>query len=661
MPSQRHIGNSAEIPHKGRTMKRLYLGVSKGIPELPTTLDIGESIEVERLRDGIPSRSGRLAAYILDCDYLRSHARALSGGSLSPGSILIWNPEGKVLDFDIAEELVYQEIYGLKQPELLGRVLKNLYRNLFLAQELEERDEQLERTQKLNNELLNIGIALSAERDNDALLDAIVRKTREITKADAGSLYLVEEDEESGEKTLLFKIAHNDSNPTDFTEFRMPLDTKSIAGYVAFHGVPLNIPDAYAIPASAGYSFNKSYDTKTGYRSKSVLTVPMKDHKERVLGVIQLLNRKREFSLVLEDEKCVEELVEPFDKADESVVLSLASQAAVSLDNNRLYNEIEALFEGFVRASVKAIEARDPTTSGHSNRVALYTVELAKTVDRLSSGPLGTVQFSEEQIKEIRYASLLHDFGKVGVREHVLVKAKKLYPHQLREIELRFGYIQKSIQDRYARARFEFLAQHGEAAYEREAGRFDEAEKREIERIWGYLATVREANEPAVLAQEPVAALNAIAEKAYVDMYGSEQPYLTDFERVLLSIPRGSLNEEERREIESHVVHTFEFLKKIPWTGTMKNIPTIARWHHEKLNGAGYPDGKTANELPIQSRMMTVSDIFDALTAQDRPYKPAVPREKALDILRDEAKAGLIDSVLVGLFIDAKVFMQQEV
>ncbi len=642
-------------------MRKLYLGVSAGVPELPTLRDLDERVEIERLEDGCrDSHPGYLEGYFLDFDFLQSHPEWVTSDSLLPGSILVWNPEARHSRIDVAEELVYEEIYGLNRPEYFARALKNMYQNLFLVSELKEKAEALERSQKLNKELLGIGIALSAERDNDKLLDLIVYKTREITRADAGSLYLLEENEESGEKTLLFKIAHNDSNPTDFTEFRMPLNSKSIAGYVAVRGEALNITDAYRIPKNAPYGFNKSYDKTTGYRSKSLLTVPMKDHKERILGVIQLINRKRDFATRLTDESSVDENVEPFDAANESVVLSLASQAAVSLDNNRLYNEIETLFEGFVHASVKAIESRDPTTSGHSNRVALYTVGLANALEHVSAGPFADVSFSAEQIKEIRYASLLHDFGKVGVREHVLVKAKKLYPYQIREIELRFGYIQKAVQERIMRSRFEFLVQHGAEAYRAKAAQFDEEEKAELDRMWEYLRNIIEANEPKVLAEEPARVIGTIAVNTYLDMYGEEQPFLTDSERILLSIPRGSLNEDERKEIESHVVHTFEFLKKIPWTGTMKNIPTIARWHHEKLNGDGYPDGKRGDELPLQTKMMTVSDIFDALTAQDRPYKPAVPRERALDILLDEVKSDHVDPELVRIFIDAKIFQLKD-
>ncbi len=644
------------------SMHPLYLGVSEGIPELPDVKNTHTELVVERLSDGpcLDASEDRLRAYFVDRQYLKDHPGVFTAETTLPGSVLLWNPEGRYADFDIPRELVFQEIYGLARPEVVRGAIQSLFRSLLLSSELEAKNAKLRESEKLNKELLDIGIALSAEHDNQKLLDLIVYKTREITHSDAGSLYLLEENEESGEKNLLFKIAHNDSNPTDFSEFRMPASTKSIAGWVAIKGEALNIEDAYKIPKSKDYSFNKNYDVTTGYRTKSLLTVPMRDHKGRILGVIQLINRKKDFKIKLTDAQSVEDFCLPFDAENESVVLSLASQAAVALDNNRLYQEIETLFEGFVHASVKAIEARDPTTSGHSNRVANYTVGLAKAVDRIGDGRFAAVNFSLEQVKEIRYASLLHDFGKVGVREHVLVKAKKLYPHQIDFIRLRFGYIQKQIELEFMRRRFEFLRANGEEAFGRERPRFDEEERAEVERLDSFIRQVMEANEPRLLAEEPARAIGTIAQYRYVDLDGVEKPYLADDERILLSIPKGSLNDEERKEIESHVIHTFEFLKKIPWTTTMKDIPTIARWHHEKLDGRGYPDGKKEAELPLQTKMMTVSDIFDALTAQDRPYKPAVPRQRAIDILLDEAKHNQIDLDLVNIFVEAKIFTFEE-
>lgn len=291
--------------------------------------------------------------------------------------------------------------------------------------------------------ILNVGVALSAERDNQKLLDFIVEKTREITFADAGSLYLVNENRDTGESSLLFKIAHNDSNPTDFTEFSMPIMKQSIAGYVAITGEVIKLDNVYKIPDKAEYDFNSSYDESTGYRSKSMLTVPMKNHKGKIIGVIQLINKKLSPEIMLDGKKSVEKNVLSFDSSDEEVVLSLASLAAVSLDNNQLYNEIENLFECLVKASAKAIEQRDPATSGHSLRVARYTVSLAEAVSEDNSEAFKDIAFTPDHLKGIRYACLLHDFGKVGVRENVLVKAKKLYPGMLELILMRLEYIRK--------------------------------------------------------------------------------------------------------------------------------------------------------------------------------------------------------------------------
>jgi len=328
----------------------------------------------------------------------------------------------------------------------------------------------------------------------------------------------------------------------------------------------------------------------------------------------------------------------------------------VSLENNFLYQEIETLFEGFVKASVQAIESRDPTTSGHSNRVAVYTTGLAKAVDSLGQGAYKDVHFTREQLKEIRYASLLHDFGKVGVREHVLVKAKKLYPHQLELVKQRFAYIQKSVMYGTMKERFDALCNAGMEGYLAVKGEIDAREQEYLHEMDTYLQTIITANEPAVLAEDPLRLLDEIHAKTFLEKGGLAIPFLDDDEYVKLRIKRGSLNEEERKEIESHVTHTFRFLRAIPWTKEMKNIPTIAYGHHEKLTGDGYPRGIGAAEIPIQTRMMTVSDIYDALTASDRPYKRAVPPQKALDILTQEVEEQKLDQALVKVFIEAKIW-----
>ncbi|HET6485220.1 MAG TPA: HD domain-containing phosphohydrolase, partial [Spirochaetia bacterium] len=414
------------------------------------------------------------------------------------------------------------------------------------------------------------------------------------------------------------------------------------------------------IPPDREYGFNVSYDKSTGYRSKSMLTVPMKDHKGEILGVVQLINRKENNDVRMPTPQDVERLAIPFSPEQEPLVLSLASQAAVSLENNLLYQEIETLFEGFVQASVQAIESRDPTTSGHSNRVAVYTVGLARAVDNAGIGAYKDVHFSAEHLKEIRYASLLHDFGKVGVREHVLVKAKKLYEPQLELLKMRLRYIEKSTLYALLKKRFEAICSEGMQGYERLKTDIDREEREALAEIDRYLKAIVSANEPTVLNEEPARILDEIYGKSFEEEGEDPIPILTADEYVKLKIRKGSLDEAERKEIESHVTHTFMFLRRIPWTKEMRNIPTIAYGHHEKLDGAGYPRRIQATEIPIQTRMMTVSDIFDALTASDRPYKPAVPARKALDILSEDVQNNHLDADLVRVFIDARIWEKKE-
>jgi HD-GYP domain-containing protein (c-di-GMP phosphodiesterase class II) len=540
-------------------------------------------------------------------------------------------------------------VLSLKNPAWFLRTLRNLFRRLSLERELAQKKHE-------NSELLEVGIALSAERDNDKLLDYILKQVRHIARADAGTLYLLERDEASGEQKLRFKIAQNDSNPRDYSEFVMPLSKKTVSGYVATTGTVLNLEDAYRIPADKEYGFNISYDQSTGYRSKSMLTVPMQDHKGEILGVIQLINCKVDRASRIRTPEDADTYVIPFSKDIEPMVLSLASQAAVSLENNNLYQEIETLFEGFVKASVQAIESRDPTTSGHSNRVAFYTVSLAKVVDRVNDGAWAETHFTAEDLKEIRYASLLHDFGKVGVREHVLVKAKKLYPDKMDLLKLRFDYIRKTTHYTLLKKRFEALREGGKDEYLLKEAELDREESERLAEIEEFLQNIITANEPSVLAEEPARILDVIHVKTFDEPGGEPVPFLTDDEHIKLKIPQGSLDEEERKEIESHVIHTYNFLNTIPWTKEMRNIPTIARGHHEKLDGTGYPKKWLAPEIPVQTRMMTVSDIYDALTASDRPYKKAVPAQKALDILNDEVKDKKLDPDLVKIFIEARIW-----
>ncbi|OLD03290.1 MAG: hypothetical protein AUI99_04625 [Gemmatimonadetes bacterium 13_1_40CM_3_69_22] len=504
-------------------------------------------------------------------------------------------------------------------------------------------------------ELTRIGVALGTERDLDSLLDLILTQARRITSSDAGSLYLIEG--EPGQKRLRFRLAQTYSKPeAPFVQFTMPMDRTSLAGYAAVTGEPLVIDDAYFLPPDVEYTINRSFDERYGYRTKSMLVIPMKDHREQVIGVLQLINRKRNLEAMLATPAEVEQHVVPFSKRTVELVTALAGQAAVAIENGQLYREIERLFEGFVQAAVRAIEQRDPTTFGHSGRVADMTVRLATVVDQAAEGLYRSHKFTREQLREIRYAGLLHDFGKVGVREQVLVKAKKLYPLQLELIRQRHDFVRRSAEQEFWRKRAEFLETHGRKGYEQFLRGLEQERAHALAELDRFMAAVARANEPTVLPAKRFDELLDLAGRTYADLAGTARPYLTDEEVRYLTIPKGSLDETERLEIESHVNHTYNFLREIPWTRELQDIPLIAYGHHEKLDGRGYPRHVTGDAIPIQTRMMTISDIYDALTAADRPYKAAVVPARALDIMDEEVQAGQLDSELFRLFVAAKLF-----
>jgi len=537
-------------------------------------------------------------------------------------------------------------------------------RALLARREISRLTERVHLQGREMQELNEIGVALSAERDPERLLDLILRKSREITGADAGSLYLIEprpdaEDlpgEPFAAKQLRFRLAQNDSRSVPFKQFVIGIDRGSVAGHVAISGTVLNLEDVYHLPPGSRFSFNRSFDDATGYRTRSMLVVPMRTQRDETIGVVQLINRKRQFASRLRDAEEVEREVVPFDAKCQELASSLASQAAVSLENSRLYEEIRELFEGFIRASVTAIESRDPTTSGHSERVADLTVGLAEAVGRTEGGVLGGVRFTAADVQEVRFASLLHDFGKIGVREPVLVKEKKLFSHELELVRQRFALIRRGIELHYSRQMLEqALAADRAQAAQRPPDLQAECSEL-LGRVDRYLELVVRSNEPTVLDEGGFEALIEVGRQTFVDPQGQANPYLTAEELERLSIRRGSLSREEREEIESHVTHTYNFLRQIPWSRDLRGVPEIAFAHHEKLNGTGYPRRLTAVAIPLQSKMMAISDIYDALTANDRPYKRAVPTVRALDILADEVRHGKLDADLFKVFLAAKVF-----
>ena len=508
-------------------------------------------------------------------------------------------------------------------------------------------------------ELTRVGVALSTERELIELLELILSQARRITSSDAGSLYLVERGENGGPPTTMqFKLSQNFSLPDlPLAEYTVPIDHSSLAGYAAATGETLVIEDVYLLPQDVSYRHNLSFDEKFGYRTKSMLVIPMKTHRDEVIGVLQLINRKRDAEVRLPSASVVDEQVGIYDQRSVELVSALASQAGVAIENSLLYEDIERLFEGFVTAAVTAIEQRDPTTSGHSGRVATLTVGLAEVVDRLTDGPYRHLRFSREQLRELRYAGLLHDFGKVGVREQVLVKQKKLYPWDLDIIRHRFAFLLQRSDLQFERERADYLLSHGPAQYEEFVSRMERHRRLQRNDLNRFLDAIIQANEPTVLPEGSFTELKEINERTYVDFDGIERPLLRDEELRFLMIRKGNLDARERREIESHVTHTYRFLAQIPWTRELRNIPEIAYGHHEKLNGSGYPRRVTADAIPVQTRMMTIADIFDALTATDRPYKRAVPPERALDILGAEAKEGMIDVHLLRTFIESRVYL----
>jgi len=523
---------------------------------------------------------------------------------------------------------------------------------------------------KERENLSAIGIALSAEKDLNKLLSLVLREGRHLGRCEGASLYLVEKNQ-AGERELVFKLTQNSKINFDFKETRFPLTNKSLAGYVALTGEILNIRDVYQLDESFPFSFDKSFDQKVSHRSKELLVLPMKNHKSKVIGVLQFVNN---FGGALNGDSSNGELSNSdvydessslgFSSLKQGLLEGLASQAAVAIDNSHLIENIQNLFEGFVSASVNAIESRDPVTSGHSFRVADLTTGLAKMLDKEKDGVHRTLNFNHEQIREIRYASLLHDFGKVGVKENVLLKANKLHASRYQYLELKIEWQKQMLEKKFYR---QLLAQDGVKAIDDinnrnilELGLNNHSAYRdlvaELNKLEQYKKMLFKANQPSLMEENVADGLSHMADYTMHQDYPFSNKLINDSDFLSLSISKGSLTDSERIEIQSHVIHTQKFLERIPWTDELAAIPTIAGAHHEKLDGTGYPDGLQSNAIPVASKIMAIADIFDALTAQDRPYKKAVKLDLALDILGDEAKRGKLDNAMLTTFIESKVY-----
>lgn len=517
--------------------------------------------------------------------------------------------------------------------------------------------------------LVDTGISLTREKDISRILDIIIDRALDATGADAASIFLTENikiDSVANTQAkyipvLRFHRSTNRRSGKTYQNKILELEKSSIAGWVALEGRSVRIEDCYNLDADSGLVFNKEVDLETGYNTVSMLAVPMTSSNDKVRGVLQIINKIMPGSPGdIDKNKLIDRNdVMPFSDEDEELMAAFASQASVAIENAKLTEDIENLFESFIRASVTAIESRDPSTSGHSDRVAVFTVEFARAVHQAEGGPFKGVYFNDGQIRELRYAALLHDFGKIGVRESVLSKQLKLYPHEMETILNRLETV---------RAKQEMLAWKNtteELLSLIERGVKVDAPKdymvkvvNKIDDFAKQLQQVRlsivKANQPQVIAGDfDIISLISWINKTSQEI---EQAILTPDEIVKLSLPKGTLTEVERREIESHVTHTYHFLRQIAWTEDLGSVPDIAYSHHEKMDGSGYPRGLVTEHIPLQSKLMTIADIYDALTSMDRPYKPAVQPERAIDILFMEGRSGKLDLDLLKIFVEAEVW-----
>ncbi len=523
--------------------------------------------------------------------------------------------------------------------------------------------------------LIEIGVALSSEKELTKLMQMFLDKCLEVCQAEGASIYLID-------KKMIYHDAKNNPllvpqkipvlkflrtmnrslGPKDQSTI-VEINKKSIAGFSAFSKRIVNIEDCYSIDPESPYRFNSQNDIDNNYKTKSLLTIPMISAHGQVRGVVQVVNKLTPESVKKAKDGTVPyDDVIAFDKDDEELMKVFASQAAVAIENAQLTESIENLFESFVHASVKAIEARDPTTSGHSDRVAILTVELALSIHKSQVGSFRNVHFSEEQIRELRYAALLHDFGKIGIKEDVLLKQKKLHSRELESILLRLDGLESKNEAAQWRQFIDTLLEKIEKDPSVEASWIH----KKVHDIQHHIETtklrVRQMKSGVIQTNEPYVIKDQKALDRMLNMITSttshfEHKVLTDNEIKILSIPKGSLSTEERAQIESHVSHTYDFLKQIAWTDGLEQVAHIAHCHHEKMDGSGYPRGIAGSEIPIQSRMMTIADIYDALVAFDRPYKKSMTPDSAIDILLTEANEGKLDIELLRVFIEAGVYM----
>lgn len=494
--------------------------------------------------------------------------------------------------------------------------------------------------------LLNIGIALSAERNRDRLLQMIVYEACCITGADAGTLYLCEDD------CLRFKILYNASmgvnlggkgEPVELPP--VPLTPQTVSGYVALTGKAVNIEDVYK---AGGFDFSgpRDYDRVTGYRTQSMLVVPMRNHEGKVIGVLQLIN-----AIDPESGQVI-----PFASHFQKVVESLASQAAVALTNFQLLEDIEKLFKSFVEVMATVIDARTPYNAHHTRRVAQMAEALAVAINQVSEGACGEVYFDEERLNRLVMAAWLHDIGKIVVPLAIMDKPTRL-GERLPLVLQRLDYIKAAIEAHSLKVQLVHW-QKGRAAAAEEEKRRCQAQLQELEEARGFILYL---NNPGVRVTEADAErLKELGRKTLRIAPGKDLPWLLPEELEALSVRTGTLTVTERRVMEEHAAMTLRLLEKMPFAGRYQGIPFLASAHHEFLDGSGYPYGLKGDDVPIEARILALADIFDALTAHDRPYREGMAAEEAIRILENMAREGKIDSELLRIFIAFRVWEAAE-
>jgi HD-GYP domain-containing protein (c-di-GMP phosphodiesterase class II) len=497
------------------------------------------------------------------------------------------------------------------------------------------------------NRLAEIGRALSGEHDLNTLLEKICDEVRKFTYADACTLYIVKENQ------LHITIFQNHSMGIRMggktgEELNMPpvnLVESNVSAYVALKGVSVNIPDVYDTDLF-DFTGPKEFDQHTGYHSTSMLVCPMRNHEDDIIGVLQLVNALNPDT---------GEII-PFLPDYISLTESLASQAAVSITNARLINDMEHLFESFVEVMATAIDEKSPITGGHIRRVANLTMVMAEELHKSDKHPFQDVQFTPEKFHELRVASWMHDIGKVTTPVEIIEKSKKLETifDRAEFVDLRMQFIIQSTRLEAAQTQLKML--HDGATLE-QVNTLEENTAKVLQELKEIREFILKCNEPSeYLEDEHIEHLHKISQKTYTDEKGHPQPFLTPDELKNLSIRKGSINEQERQVMKNHAQVTLDMLAKIPFTKKLKNIPNFAGAHHECINGMGYPLGLKGGEIPFEGKLMAVTDIAEALTAKDRPYKRAMPLDQVYKVLRKMVDNNELDRDLVEFFINENIY-----